>query len=78
MPPTQKSRVAAVSLAVGYPTMASLPHSINNAFKMLLAVTVECENYTFDQAEPFKVIVHLGQCMYTGVKYHPIAVLFLQ
>ncbi len=47
-------RVAAVSLAVGYPTMASFPHTINNAFKMLLSVAVECDDYTFDKAEPFK------------------------
>ena len=45
--------VAAISLAVGYPTLASLPHSINNAFKALLAVATETE-YSFPEAEPFK------------------------
>jgi large subunit ribosomal protein LP0 len=45
--------VAAVSLAVGFPTLASLPHSINNAFKALLSVATETE-YSFPQAEPFK------------------------
>merc|ERR1712087_497794 len=32
------SRVASLSLALGYPTQASIPHSIANAFKMLLLV----------------------------------------
>lgn len=32
------SRLAAVCLAVGYPTIASAPHSLVNGFKNLLAV----------------------------------------
>lgn len=47
--------VAALSLALGYPTMASLPHSIANAFKSILAVTVKCDNFSFPEADPFKV-----------------------
>ena len=46
--------VAALSLALGYPTLASVPHSIANAFKRLVAVAVECEGYTFEKAEPYK------------------------
>lgn len=46
--------IAAISLAIGYPTTASLPHSIANAFKTVVALTVECEGYTFPKAEPFK------------------------
>lgn len=46
--------VAAVCLKIGYPTIASMPHSIANAFKMLVAVAVECENFTFKKADPFK------------------------
>ncbi|XP_062520409.1 large ribosomal subunit protein uL10-like [Corticium candelabrum] len=34
------SNVACVSLAIGYPTVASVPHSIVNGFKNLLAVAV--------------------------------------
>lgn len=45
--------VAAVSLAIGYPTLASLPHSFSNAFKQLVAVAVETD-YSFPEAEPFK------------------------
>ena len=32
------SNVASVSLAIGYPTVASVPHSIANGFKNLMAV----------------------------------------
>jgi large subunit ribosomal protein LP0 len=45
--------VAAASLELGYPTLASLPHSIANAFKALLAIAVETD-VTFKQAEPFR------------------------
>jgi len=48
------SRVAAISLQIGYPTQASLPHSIGNAFKSLIAVTVNCDNYSFDKADQYK------------------------
>jgi len=46
--------VAAVSLQLGYPTLASLPHSIANAFKALVAVAVECSEYSFPKAQAFK------------------------
>jgi large subunit ribosomal protein LP0 len=42
--------VAAVSLGIGYPTKASAPHLIVNAFKRLLAVAAETE-VTFKEAE---------------------------
>lgn len=37
------SNIAAVSLAVGYPTAASVPHSIINGFKNVAAVCLEAE-----------------------------------
>jgi len=40
--------VAAISLELGYPTLASLPHSISNAFQMLASVGLEVE---FDFAQ---------------------------
>lgn len=49
--------IAKLSLVLGYPTQASVPHSIANAFKAVLAVTVGLENYTFDKAEPYKALV---------------------
>lgn len=45
--------VAALSLALGYPTQASLPYSINGAFSALLAVTVSLDSFSFPKAAPF-------------------------
>jgi len=48
--------VASISLALGMPTTASIPHSILGAYKNLLAITVET-NYIFDQAKLVKDMV---------------------
>jgi len=45
--------VASVCLAIGYPTMASAPHSIVNGFKKLLAVAVMTD-YDFPEADQTK------------------------
>merc|ERR1712226_1552519 len=50
------SVIASLSLAIGYPTQASVPHSIANAFKAVLAVTVGLESYSFPEAEPYRAI----------------------
>ena len=42
--------IAAVSLAIGYPTAASVPHSLINGFKNLLAIAVSTE-IDFPEAE---------------------------
>jgi len=47
------SNVAAVSLEIGYPTVASAPHSIINGFKNLLAIAAETE-INFAEAEQVK------------------------
>merc|ERR1711902_232028 len=47
------ANVAALSLAIGYPTMASAPHSIANGMKNLLAVAAVTE-ITFKEAEMLK------------------------
>eukprot|EP01038_Epipyxis_sp_PR26KG_P008125 gene8125-11003_t len=49
--------VAAISLEIGFPTQASLPHSIGNAFRSLVAVTVNLDNYSFPKADPFKAFL---------------------
>jgi large subunit ribosomal protein LP0 len=49
--------VASLSLKIGYPTQASVPHSIANAFKAILAVTVCLDKYIFDEAAPYKELV---------------------
>merc|ERR1712127_860502 len=46
--------ISKLSLALNMPTAASVTHSVANAFKAILAVTVELENYTFDKAETYK------------------------
>jgi large subunit ribosomal protein LP0 len=48
------TKVASLSLEIGYPTQASLPHVIGQAFKTIVAVAVGLDNYTFTEAEPFK------------------------
>jgi large subunit ribosomal protein LP0 len=51
------SAVASISLQIGYPTMASIPHSIGNAFKACVAVVVGLESFTFDEAKPFQAFL---------------------
>jgi len=50
-------KVAALSLQIGYPTQASIPHSIGNAFKSLVAVTVNLDKYSFDKADSYKAFL---------------------
>jgi large subunit ribosomal protein LP0 len=50
-------KIAAVSLQIGYPTQASIPHSIGNAFKALVAVTVNLDNYSFPKADTYKAFL---------------------
>ncbi|GAA5990797.1 hypothetical protein JCM10908_000019 [Rhodotorula pacifica] len=45
--------IATVSLAISYPTLASVTHSLVNSYKNLLAVAVETD-YTFPEAEALK------------------------
>lgn len=47
------SRVAALSLAIGYPTLASLPHLINHTFQKLVALSLATD-YEFEEAKRFK------------------------
>jgi len=47
------ANVAAISLAIGYPTLASVPHSLINGYKNLLAVSVATD-YTFSGSEQIK------------------------
>jgi len=43
--------IAAISLGLSYPTMASVPHSIINGIKDLVSIALECETFTFDVAD---------------------------
>ena len=46
--------MASISLALGYPTQASVPHSVANAFKAMVAITIGLDNYSFETADTFK------------------------
>lgn len=47
------NNVASLSLAIGYATLASLPHALSAAYKNVLSVAVETE-YSFPAAEKIK------------------------
>ncbi|KAI8470976.1 MAG: ribosomal protein L10-domain-containing protein [Monoraphidium minutum] len=47
------SNVAALSLATGYPTLASVPHSVVDGYKNVLAIAVETD-YSFPLADKVK------------------------
>lgn len=49
--------VAAISLEIGYPTQASIPHSVGNAFKACVSIVVGLESFTFDEAKPFQAFL---------------------
>lgn len=48
-------KIAAISLATGYPTKAAIPHMVANAFKTLLAVAAVTD-ITFTEAEKVSII----------------------
>jgi len=48
--------IASLSLVFGFPTQASVPHSIANAFKACLAVTVGLPTFTFEKAVAYKAL----------------------
>ena len=46
--------IASLSLVMGMPTEASVPHSMVNAYKAVLAITINLENYSFAKADEVK------------------------
>jgi len=50
------AHVAALSLATGHPTLASIAHSISNGFRKLVAISLETK-YDFEQAKIYKEMV---------------------
>ncbi|XP_058488636.1 large ribosomal subunit protein uL10 [Solea solea] len=48
--------IASVCLEIGYPTLASIPHSIINGYKRVLAVAVETD-YSFPMADKVKAFL---------------------
>jgi len=49
--------VAAISLEIGYPTQASIIHSIGGAFRSVVAVSLECPKYTFPELQPYNAFI---------------------
>lgn len=47
------AKVASLSLSIGYPTIVSVPHSVVNGFKRLLALAAVTD-ITFKEAETLK------------------------
>lgn len=47
--------LSSICLHLGYPTWASIPHLVANAFKSLVAISITCEEFSFAKAGPFKV-----------------------
>jgi len=45
-------RIAALGLAIGYPTLATISHTVANGFKKLLAISL-ASNYSFKESEAF-------------------------
>lgn len=48
--------IAAISLKMGYPTLASVPHSISNAYKNLMHLSM-ATSYTFKGTEEIKALL---------------------
>jgi len=48
------ANIGSLSMMTGLPTMASVPSSITNAFKTLVSIAVECDEYSFEKADAYK------------------------
>ena len=51
------SQDADLSYQLCYPTQASIPHTIGDAFRPLIAITVNLSTYSFPKADPQKVFL---------------------
>jgi len=49
--------VAAISLQVGYPTQASIPHSIAGAFQACVGVSVSLPTFSFPKADKYRAFL---------------------
>jgi len=60
------TRIAALSLVIGYPTLPSVPHTLSRAFKNLLAVALDTA-VTFPQAEEIKELLENPEALARAV-----------
>ena len=51
------SQDADLSYQLCYPTQASIPHTIGETFRPLIAITVNLSTYSFPKADPQKVFL---------------------
>lgn len=51
------ANISCVSLAIGLPTAASVPHMVINGFRNLLAIAAEVDEITFKEAESMKAFL---------------------
>jgi hypothetical protein len=68
------SKVAAVGLAIGYPVAPAVPHMYVNAFRNLVALSIECPDIDFKEAAEIKVC---GVCVCVSSCYCCICVLII-
>ena len=61
--------IAAISLALNYPTLVSVAHSLVNAYKNLLAVSIATD-YTFEAAEKVCYLSSLTAFLRCYIKLH--------
>lgn len=52
-------RIAALSLEIGFPTLAAVPHQLGTAVKRMIAIAVEI-GYTFEAAEPWNALLNMS------------------
>lgn len=55
---TSVSRMAALCLAAGYPTLASVPHSFGNAIRRIIAIAA-ASGYSFKQMEAWDALLNM-------------------
>lgn len=48
------SVLSSLCLQINYPTMASAPHSVANAFQSMVSIAIECNAFAFQKADVFK------------------------
>jgi len=60
------TRIAALSLEIGYPTLPSVPHTLSRAFKNLLAIALDTA-ITFPQAEEIKELLENPEALARAV-----------
>jgi large subunit ribosomal protein LP0 len=50
--------VAAISMAIGYPTVASVPHSLVNGYKRILGLGLALEEYSFEAVDKVCLFIY--------------------